>query len=310
MAEHTSTKIERVVNELSRRIDSGVYRTGQRLPSEREFMEELGVSRGTIREALKKLQAENIIDIVPSSGAFVHSTSSIQVTPESDKAFSRATQGGVMQALADSSASFVRATPRDMDALYKMAVKLFPHTVGPERRKEWIRHEPRGHYVMKRDDGSVVAYLYLLALKRDRRDLEPEHRDRLAMYLRRELRNTQITASDIHQFVPGQPVDIVIGGIGSDPELEQEQRIECAAQLLHGVRHDLENLGREGFIFSNAYAFSETRDGIALCVKLGMHQWEAPRGRFFTFQLDILNSPSILFKGYRRGLTEYQTHTN
>ena len=233
----------------------------------------------------------------------------IQVTPETDKAFSKATQEAPMQPTATSNASFVRATPGDMDALYKMAVKIFPHTVGPERRREWIRHEPRGHYIMKRTDGSIIAYLYLLALKRDRRDLEPAQRDRLALYLRRELRNTQVTANDIHQLVPGQPTDIVIGGIGSDPDLEQEQRTEYTSLLLHGVRHDLENLGREGFIFPNTYAFSETKDGITLCVKLGMHQWEPPRGRFFTFQLDILNSSSILFKGYRRGLSEYQAHT-
>src|SRR5437667_2324594 len=121
MAEHTSTKIERVVNELSRRIDSGVYNAGQRLHSERELMEEFGVSRGTIREALRRLQTENVVDVVPQSGAFIRSAPSIQTTPESDKAFSRATQEVAMQALTDSSASFVRATPRDMDALYKMA---------------------------------------------------------------------------------------------------------------------------------------------------------------------------------------------
>lgn len=235
-----------------------------------------------------------------------YSEEEIQAILNADKTFFKATQEGPMQITTDSSTSFVRATPADMDALYAMAVKLFPHTVGPERRKEWIRHEPRGHYIIKRTNGSVVAYLYFLALKHNRYDLEPDQRDRMALYLRHELRNTQITAEDIHQFVPDQPMDIVIGGIGSDPDLDQDQRTEYAARLLHGVRHDLERLGREGFTFSNAYAFSETRDGIALCVKLGMHEWEPPRHRLYTFQLDILHSRSILFKGYRHGLAEYQ----
>jgi GntR family transcriptional regulator len=69
------SKIDAVVAELKRRISEGVYVTGQRLPSEREIGQELGVSRITIRAALLRLQAENIINIVPRAGAFVRSPS-------------------------------------------------------------------------------------------------------------------------------------------------------------------------------------------------------------------------------------------
>lgn len=69
------TKIDDVVTELHRRINKAEYVAGQRLPSEREIAEELGVSRVTVRTALLRLQSDNIIDIVPKSGAFVRSTS-------------------------------------------------------------------------------------------------------------------------------------------------------------------------------------------------------------------------------------------
>lgn len=69
------SKIDAVVAELKRRISEGVYVTGQRLPSEREIGQELSVSRITIRAALLRLQAENIIHIVPRAGAFVRSPS-------------------------------------------------------------------------------------------------------------------------------------------------------------------------------------------------------------------------------------------
>jgi GntR family transcriptional regulator len=69
------TKIDETVEELQKRISRGIYVAGQRLPSEREIAEELNVSRVTVRTALLRLQAENIIDIVPRGGAFVRSVS-------------------------------------------------------------------------------------------------------------------------------------------------------------------------------------------------------------------------------------------
>jgi DNA-binding GntR family transcriptional regulator len=68
------TKIDEIVEELQKRILQGFYVAGQRLPSEREIAEELNVSRVTIRAALLRLQAENILDVVPRGGAFVRST--------------------------------------------------------------------------------------------------------------------------------------------------------------------------------------------------------------------------------------------
>src|SRR2546421_10931878 len=69
------TKIDEVAIELKRRIERGEYAAGQRLPSEREITDELNVSRATVRGALLRLQAENMIDIVPRGGAFVRSPS-------------------------------------------------------------------------------------------------------------------------------------------------------------------------------------------------------------------------------------------
>jgi GntR family transcriptional regulator len=69
------TKIDDVVTELRRRIHQGQYVAGQRLPSERDIAEEMGVSRPTVRTALLRLQSENLIDVVPRGGAFVRSPS-------------------------------------------------------------------------------------------------------------------------------------------------------------------------------------------------------------------------------------------
>lgn len=71
MPSEKETKIDEIVEQLQKRIGQGVYTAGQRLPSEREIAEELHVSRVTVRSALLRLQADNILDIVPRGGAFV-----------------------------------------------------------------------------------------------------------------------------------------------------------------------------------------------------------------------------------------------
>lgn len=75
MSAEKATKIDEIVEELQKRIMRGFYAAGQRLPSEREIADELNVSRVTVRTALLRLQAENIVDIVPRGGAFVRSAS-------------------------------------------------------------------------------------------------------------------------------------------------------------------------------------------------------------------------------------------
>ncbi len=75
MPSEKDTKIDEVVEEINKRIAQGSYVAGQRLPSERELADELHVSRVTIRAALLRLQAENLVDTVPRGGAFVRSSS-------------------------------------------------------------------------------------------------------------------------------------------------------------------------------------------------------------------------------------------
>lgn len=65
------TKIDEVVETLSQRITEGFYQPGERLPAAEDIAEELHVSRQTIRSALERLEADNKVDIRPSSGTYV-----------------------------------------------------------------------------------------------------------------------------------------------------------------------------------------------------------------------------------------------
>lgn len=60
-----------IVRELAQRIDSGELHPGDRLPTERELIEQYGVSRTVIREALSSLRSSGRIDTQQGRGAFV-----------------------------------------------------------------------------------------------------------------------------------------------------------------------------------------------------------------------------------------------
>jgi GntR family transcriptional regulator, transcriptional repressor for pyruvate dehydrogenase complex len=59
---------EQVVAQIQEKILDGELRVGTKLPSERDLVEALGVSRSSVREALRSLEAMGIIDAQGGSG--------------------------------------------------------------------------------------------------------------------------------------------------------------------------------------------------------------------------------------------------
>ncbi len=56
---------EEIASQVRRRIVTGHYQPGERLPSERELAEQAGVNRGSAREAMKILAKERLVDVQP-----------------------------------------------------------------------------------------------------------------------------------------------------------------------------------------------------------------------------------------------------
>jgi GntR family transcriptional repressor for pyruvate dehydrogenase complex len=71
----STNKCDLVVEELLNSISSGVYPACEKLPSENVLAEQMGVSRVTIRESLKKLSMMNIISIKQGEGTYVNELS-------------------------------------------------------------------------------------------------------------------------------------------------------------------------------------------------------------------------------------------
>jgi len=68
---------QQVLEALRRGIVSGQLAPGQRL-TERELIEMLGVSRTVIREALRQIEAEGLIEIIPNKGPVVRALSAAE----------------------------------------------------------------------------------------------------------------------------------------------------------------------------------------------------------------------------------------
>jgi DNA-binding FadR family transcriptional regulator len=67
---------ERIARQLEHDIRSGDIKVGTKLPSERELAAHFGASRNVVREVLRRLEAQHLIDVAPGRGSFVREQSS------------------------------------------------------------------------------------------------------------------------------------------------------------------------------------------------------------------------------------------
>ena len=72
---HRQPLADEVTGKLRNMIQSGEWPLQQRIPSETELMARLGVSRGTLREAVKALAHSGMLEVRRGDGTYVRATS-------------------------------------------------------------------------------------------------------------------------------------------------------------------------------------------------------------------------------------------
>ncbi|ANI62316.1 GntR family transcriptional regulator [Pseudomonas sp. GR 6-02] len=81
--------VDQALDQLRLRINQGVWTVGQRLPTEPELATELGISRNTVREAMRVLAFSGLIEIRQGDGSYLRAV----VDPlDTMKALSRCSQ--------------------------------------------------------------------------------------------------------------------------------------------------------------------------------------------------------------------------
>ncbi|MDE1168766.1 MAG: FadR/GntR family transcriptional regulator [Pseudomonas sp.] len=63
--------VDQALDQLRERINSGAWAVGQRLPTEPELAAELGISRNTVREAMRVLAFSGLIEIRQGDGSYL-----------------------------------------------------------------------------------------------------------------------------------------------------------------------------------------------------------------------------------------------
>ncbi len=60
-----------VVDQITGLIEEGRLTVGDQLPSERQLVQQLGISRASVREALRLLESQGLVEVLGGKGAFV-----------------------------------------------------------------------------------------------------------------------------------------------------------------------------------------------------------------------------------------------
>lgn len=74
---HRPPLVEEITAKLRELIHSGEWPLQQRIPAEPELMAALGISRGTLREAIKALAHSGMLEVRRGDGTYVRATSEI-----------------------------------------------------------------------------------------------------------------------------------------------------------------------------------------------------------------------------------------
>lgn len=78
MSQTDAALVDELAAEIQSRVLSGAIPTGARLRQE-SLAAEFGVSRTPVREALRKLQASGLVEVLPRRGALVRGPSAREV---------------------------------------------------------------------------------------------------------------------------------------------------------------------------------------------------------------------------------------
>lgn len=153
-----------VAEEIRSQIMRESMKVGDKLPTESELMERFEVGRSTIREAIKQLQAENIVVIRHGKGSFVADRTGIRNDP---LGLSFEEQSQVLRELMEvrllmepniAEKAALRHTPEDAEAMHN-AIRCMAEA--SERGEDYMRFDYDFHLAMAESlHNSVLRRMY------------------------------------------------------------------------------------------------------------------------------------------------------
>jgi DNA-binding FadR family transcriptional regulator len=196
---------ESVIRQVENAILQGNLSTGDRLPSERDLQETLGVSRNTLRESLRVLEQKGLIEIRKGSrgGIFVKEINSDsmseslglfvqsqRITLDDISEFRQDLEGLLARRAA------LRSTPKAMTAvnrLLRKAERLAEK--GPAEWDAFMQADKEIHLALARLAGNPLHYFFLETVHNNL------HHYHIAVFLPRDAETIQTTIGDLQEIV-------------------------------------------------------------------------------------------------------------
>ncbi|MFJ8105494.1 FadR/GntR family transcriptional regulator [Streptomyces sp. NPDC096132] len=129
---------DQVIARLRRQITSGAWPVGSRIPTETELVEQLGVARNTVREAVRALAHTGLLDIRHGSGSYVRATSELAGVMRTRFAGTPAEDVTEVRAALEVRAARLACAHRTTEDLERLGLAL------EQRQRAWSAGDPVG----------------------------------------------------------------------------------------------------------------------------------------------------------------------
>lgn len=175
------TLTKQLVDAISQRISSGHYKSGERLPTEQELIEEFAVSRTVVREAIANLKAVGMVSTQQGVGAFVLRGAAIvpfRLDASMLNLVNEAVNVMEVRLSLESEAAYLAAMRREQDHLVKMRCALDAMAVGFDAGLDAIDGDLAFHCAIAEATGNkhflaLFSYLGTLIIPRARLQTAP-----------------------------------------------------------------------------------------------------------------------------------------
>ena len=154
--------VDHAVDKMRERLERGEWRVGERIPVEAELAAELGVSRNTVREAVRVLAYSGVLEVKQGDGTYVRSAVDASGVPQD---LSRATlrEHLEVRAMLEVEASRLaarRRTPEDLERI-RAALSLRGEHLNRRRPSVFVEHDLAFHRaVVDAAHNPALAKLY------------------------------------------------------------------------------------------------------------------------------------------------------
>jgi GntR family transcriptional regulator, transcriptional repressor for pyruvate dehydrogenase complex len=183
----TRRSFEEALDQIAERITTGELQVGDRLPPEREIAAAMGISRPTLREALKLLTAAGVIEVRSRSGGMIVRNDLIPVDVIADRRqLVLEEAGGVLEVRRVLECAIARIAVAEADdedlAALERTIEL-QRAAGDDARRQ-LQLDERFHLTLARSTGNpmfselVRTTLRRLTVVRDMTPRRPGDRER------------------------------------------------------------------------------------------------------------------------------------